>query len=68
MNNEELKIAIILIEGEYPRELRNTPSKMKELLKKEFNLTISESAIEQFYGISEDYEKYNRQVHYENRY
>ncbi len=68
MNNEELRIAIILIEGEYPRELRSTPSKMKGLLKKEFNLTISESTIEQFYGISEDYEKYNRQVFYENRY
>lgn len=68
MNNEELRIAIILIEGEYPRELRNTPSKMKNLLEKEFNLTISESTIKQFYGISEDYEKYNRQIFYENRY
>ena len=68
MNFIELQTAIILIEGEYPREERNTAPKMVALIEKEFGEKISEEDINQFYGLSQDYERINRQIEYESRY
>tara|TARA_R110000850_G_scaffold58574_2_gene135858 strand:+ start:390 stop:596 length:207 start_codon:yes stop_codon:yes gene_type:complete len=67
--NNELKIMIILIEGEYPATERNTPGKMASLLDKEFDVIISEQELLDFYGLSfEDWETEERRVEYEIRY
>jgi hypothetical protein len=67
MSNVELKIMIILIEGEYTPEERNTPSKMNALLLDEFGVKLSEQDILNFYGIGfEDYEREGRK--HEHRY
>lgn len=66
-DEEELRIMIILIEGEYSPGARNMPGKMCQLLKKEFDITVSEQDILNFYGITfDDYEREERK--YENRY
>lgn len=62
----ELQTMIILIEGEYEHHHRNTPEKLSKLIKKEFNVDISENEINHFYGLTEDYERINRQI--ENGY
>jgi len=62
----DLHIMIILIEGEYSRESRNTPSKMKALLLKEFEVNVSEKEILFEYGITEDYEIESKRI--ENGY
>lgn len=53
---EELKLMIILIEGHYEPHQRNTAEKMSSLIKQEFGKTVSIRDIEQFYGLSIDYE------------
>lgn len=58
----DLHIMIILIEGEYPRESRNTPSKMKILLLKEFEVNVPEKDILFEYGIVEDYENESKKI------
>ena len=63
---EELKTMIFLIEGEYLPHERNTAEKMVNLIKKEFNKDISKYDIEQFYGLSIDYELEMRK--HENHY
>lgn len=60
----DLKLMIILIEGEYPRNERNTPDKMRELIKKEFEVNVSENEILGFYGLIEDYSHLSREVEY----
>lgn len=62
----DLEVMIILIEGKYPKIERNSIFKMHELLKKEFNVNISFTDIEFFYGIHEDFEHLNRQIEYGN--
>ena len=55
---------IQLIEEEYPREQRNTPDKMAELIKREFNLIVAPSTILRILGIDEDYEREQRRIEY----
>lgn len=63
MDNEIL-VMISLIEEEYPREDRNTPMKMRNLIKKEFDMDISPTTIQSIVGIDEDYERENRRIEY----
>lgn len=58
----ELQIMITLIEGEYQHHERNTPDKIISLIKKEFDKTVSQVDILNFYGLQEDYEKINWQI------
>lgn len=60
----DLKLMIILIEGEYPACKRNTPFKMKALLLEEFDVNVSENEILCEYGLIEDYEMENNKVEY----
>lgn len=64
---DDLKIMIILIEGEYARIKRNTALKMQTLLLKEFKVEISRISILTFYGLNEDYEHQNRIIEYHGR-
>ena len=63
MDNEIL-VMISLIEEEYPREDRNTPMKMRNLIKKEFDMDISPTTIQSIVGIDEDYERENKRIEY----
>lgn len=63
MGNEIL-VMISLIEEQYPRMDRNTPMKMRNLIKKEFDMDISPATIESIVGIDEDYERENRRIEY----
>jgi len=69
VNFLDLQTMIILIEGEYNSQDRNTPGKMVSLIKKEFNESIDENDILNFYNISfEDYEQINRNIEYDFKY
>ena len=63
-----IKVMISLIEGEYSREERNTPSKMRRLIKKEFDFNISEQDILNICGLTEDYEKLSNKIEYGQYY
>lgn len=60
----DLQIMIILIEGEYSREVRNTTLKMKNLLLKEFEINVSESEIMSACGLEENYELESKKIKY----
>lgn len=64
----ELQTMIILIEGIYHREDRNTPEKLSELIKLEFEEDVSETEILNFYNLGEDYERITREIENGNRY
>lgn len=64
MNFEELKTGISLIESKYPHHERNTVIKMISLIKKEFNVNISEHDILNFYNLHEDYKRISDEVEY----
>lgn len=57
-SNEELEWAISLMEKEYPKEERNTPVKMAELISKSFDVKCTAFQVIRFFDeISENYEK-----------
>lgn len=64
MTNDELTVVITLIEGEFARNMRNTPSKLISLIKKEFDTVVSEETILNYYGLNEDYESQSKRIEY----
>ena len=62
MDRTELEIMITLIEGEYLRNQRNTPFKMRALIKKEFGVDVSPTTILNVVGLDEDYERESRRI------
>lgn len=65
--DNDIKVMISLIEEEYPRVDRNTPLKMRILIKKEFDVDVTESTISSVTGIEEDFEYLNRKIEYYGR-
>ena len=59
---EEIKLMIAFIEEEYPRDERNTPDKMRLLIKKEFDIDIAPQSILNICGLEEDYETESRRI------
>jgi hypothetical protein len=55
---------IQLIEEEYPREQRDTASKMSEIIEREFNIKVAPSFILRITGIDDDYEREQRKIQY----
>ena len=64
MTKKELEVMIKLIEDKYPREQRNTPTKMSEVIEREFNVKVAPSAILSLLGADEDYEREQRRMNY----
>ena len=57
LRDEELFDAIALMEKEYSKDERNTPTKMAKLISSNFDVDCHPSTISKFFGIDEDFEK-----------
>ena len=66
MDIVDIKAMITLIESAFERELRNTPDKMKILIKQEFDKDVDTQTIANICGITEDYEHQSQRI--ENGY
>ena len=62
--DNEITVMIALIEETYDRELRNTPMKMRGLIKQDFGVDVSPATILVLTGIDEDFERENRRIDY----
>lgn len=57
LRDEELFDAIALMEKEYKKDERNTPTKMAKLITSNFDVQCSPQSVSKFFGLDEDYEK-----------
>jgi len=59
---EELSWAVSLIEAEFKKKERNTPEKMSELIRENFDVKCSEHDILNFFKINEDYDRESNRI------
>ena len=57
LRDEELFDAIALMEKEYKKDERNTPTKMAKLISSNFDVSCEPKTVSKFFGLTEDFEK-----------
>jgi hypothetical protein len=61
-SKEELEWAISLVEAEFEKKERNTPEKMSEIIKNNFDVKCSPQDILNYFKINEDYERESKRI------